>query len=51
MNPDAYGDALPTGTDETAPDELLAPSPAEEEVGEQDPRPAPPPRRPGEELP
>jgi sec-independent protein translocase protein TatB len=50
MNPDSYGDALPTGTDETAPGEPLAPSAAEEDVGEQDPRPAPP-RRPGEALP
>jgi sec-independent protein translocase protein TatB len=51
MNPDAYGDALPTGTDETAPGAPLAPSAAEEEMGEQDPRNAPPRRQPGEELP
>ena len=56
MSEGSYGDALPTGTDETAPGEPLAPSPAdadaaEEEVGEQDPRHAPPPRQPGEELP
>jgi sec-independent protein translocase protein TatB len=52
MNPDAYGDALPTGTDETAPGAPLAPSAAaEEEIGEQDPHLGPPPRRPGEALP
>jgi sec-independent protein translocase protein TatB len=56
MGPEAYGDALPTGTDETEPGAPLAPSAAdeaaaEEEVGEQDPRPAHPPRQPGEELP
>jgi sec-independent protein translocase protein TatB len=52
MNPDAYGDALPTGTDETAPGAPLAPPAAEEEdTGEQDPRPPYPPRQPGEELP
>jgi sec-independent protein translocase protein TatB len=49
----AYGDALPTGTDETAADAPLVPSPAapEHEVGEQDPRDAPPARQPGEPLP
>lgn len=49
----AYGDALPTGIDETAPDAPLVPSLAapEEEIGEQDPRDAPPPRQPGEPLP
>jgi sec-independent protein translocase protein TatB len=52
INPEAYGDALPTGTDETAPGEPLAPSAVEEEMGEQDPRPAPaPPRQPREDLP
>ena len=55
MSEGAYGDALPTGTDETAPGEALAPSAADadaaEEIGEQDPRHAPPPRQPGEELP
>jgi sec-independent protein translocase protein TatB len=51
IDPEAYGDALPTGTDETAPGEPLAPSAADEEIGEQDPHLGPPPRRPGEALP
>jgi hypothetical protein len=58
MSEGAYGDALPTGTDETAAGEPLAPSAADvkeaaaEEIGEQDARHAPPPpRQPGEELP
>jgi sec-independent protein translocase protein TatB len=54
IDPQAYGDALPTGTDETAPGAPLAPSAADapdEEIGEQDPRPPYPPRQPGEELP
>jgi hypothetical protein len=58
MTAGTYGDSLPTGTDETAADEPLAPSAADtdaaagEEIGEQDARHAPPPpRQPGEELP
>ena len=57
MSQASYGDVLPTGTDETAPNAPLAPPddativPHEEEVGEQDPRDRPPPRQPGEPLP
>jgi sec-independent protein translocase protein TatB len=56
MSQSAYGDVLPTGTDETAPGAPLAPSDADiaapaEEIGEQDPRDPPPPRQSGEPLP
>jgi sec-independent protein translocase protein TatB len=57
MSQAAYGDVLPTGTDETAPNAPLTPPDEapivahEEEVGEQDPRDRPPPRQPGEPLP
>ena len=56
MSQAAYGDALPTGTDETAPGAPLTPGEAavvvpDEEIGEQDPRDPPPPRQAGEPLP
>ena len=53
MSEGAYGDALPTGTDDSAADAPLVPSQSvpEEDIGEQDPRGGPPPRQPGETLP